>query len=209
MGTKKRSLSDGSTPSTRRNTRKSLRAGLTVQWAELPDDVRSAYELIRACGREKGYPIKPWSFLGPCILELLRNRQAVFLAVRKEDALVGACLAMKGGRRLSSVLGGMKRLVPDACVGYFAQFQLMLRAQAEGLVGYDLTGRADEGVNRFKEGFRPLQLNLARPCYLPLGRACFSALKALLNFAKSNHSALSRIGQIGCAARAAVTAWVR
>ena len=157
----------------------------------------------------KRLPHQALELLGPYILDLLRNRQALFLAVRKEDALVGAYLTVKAGRRFNPVLGGVKRLTPDACVGYFAHFQLMLRAQAEGMAGYDLVGQGDEGVNRSKDGFRALQVHLARSCHLPLGRARFSALKAVLNFVNSNVSVLSRIGQMGCAARAAVTAWVR
>lgn len=154
----------------RRDVRSSLRSDLTIERPTDEEGIRLAFSLIEENGIEHGYATRSWSDLGPTIVAQVADGEAVIHLARQGDRPVAAHYGVIAGRRLTYMMGGTRRVVPDPRAGHFIHWHAMAHARALGLEGYDLTTYGNTGVRRFKEGFQPTLDPFVAPRHLVLNR---------------------------------------
>jgi lipid II:glycine glycyltransferase (peptidoglycan interpeptide bridge formation enzyme) len=141
---------------TRQHIRDGIKSGLTCSEAESEEEIRAAFNIIEANGRTQGYATRSWDEFGETITLQVQRGQAVLLAIRHGDRLVGAHYGVLTGRRWSLIMAGTDRSAGSQLqVGWFTNWMAMRKAYERGLSGYDFTSVGAGGVNKFKMGFRP------------------------------------------------------
>lgn len=166
---------------TRQHVREGLRSELTCSEARDQEEIRRAFDVIESNGRMQGYATRTWEEFGSTITTQVRKDQAVVLAIRYRDQLVGAHYGVLAGCRWSLIMAGTVRIEGSRLeVGRFTNWMAMKKAHEMGLSGYDFTSVGGGGVNKFKMGFRPEVITFVPAQEVVFRRCRYGALTTLL-----------------------------
>ncbi|MBI5830823.1 MAG: peptidoglycan bridge formation glycyltransferase FemA/FemB family protein [Armatimonadetes bacterium] len=192
----------GFKPDYRNRIRKSERRGVTVRRAESTDDWRVWYDLLLGTADRQHFRVRAFSYFESIRTHLQGACQAWLLVAEREGRQVGGILCLRYGQTVWYLYGAMNEEGREHYSGYLLQWDAMQRAVAEGCGMYDFRGvapfdREDSphfGLNRFKSGFGPAEVEWvgewdlvfspwryqAFNFLLPRARALVPRLKALL-----------------------------
>lgn len=177
--------------STRRNIRLGISHKLRAIRASSFEEIRRAYSLIEANGRDQGYPVRRWEDFGPTLVKQVQKGQAVVHLVEKNGDFLAANYSIVAGQRLSYIMGGTVRVSPDLRAGHFSHWAALCYAREQGLLGYDLTSGGSAGVMRFKMGFRPIHIRFVPASQLTLAPARAALLRRGLLWASTHKAGIA------------------
>ncbi|TMC55091.1 MAG: GNAT family N-acetyltransferase [Chloroflexi bacterium] len=178
---------------TRRNIRLSQKQELELREVVGESEMRQAYSIIEANGRQQGYATRSWDDFGPTLLDQVAKRQAIMLVARHCNMPVGAHYGVLAGGRYSYLLGGTVRDGGDLKIGHFLHWMAMRKARELDLLGYDLTSGGSAGVMRFKMGFRPEHIAFVSPRYYVFSRWRFELFTRCYPWLRKHKLLVSRV----------------
>lgn len=178
---------------TRRNIRKALNNNLELRVAENEEMLRRAYAIIEENGSNQGYAVRTWDSFRDTLILQVEKKQAIVLMAFIKDELLGAHYGVISGGRYSYIMGGTKRTKKDYKVGHYLHWNAIVNAKKMNLKAYDLLATGSSGVKRFKEGFRPLELEFDTPYFTVLSSWKYYLFVGIFPYMKKYKKYLAKI----------------
>jgi len=173
------------------NIRRSLKNNLELRHASTPEEIRNAYACIEDNAETQGYNVRRWSEFGPTVIDLVARRQAVILMAGLGEAVKGAILLIRCGRRFTYLMGGATREKPDLKVGTFLQWHAIRLSRDERFSAYDMTPGGSPGVVEFKESFNAFNVDSVGPRYWVFRPLMFGLFRLLYPRLRKHRAGIS------------------
>lgn len=172
----------------RNRIRKSEKRGVTVRGAESPADWQAFYELLVETAARQEFGIRAKSYFDAIAEELTGACAARLFLAEREGRAVGAILCVAYGPTTWYLYGGMNDEGREHYSGYLLQWEAIRWAHERGCRVYDFRGVAPPeavdsplyGLNRFKSGFGPAEVEWVGEFDLIFARLPYRAFTVLL-----------------------------
>jgi hypothetical protein len=137
----------------RRDIRSSLNKGLGLVEVKDEAQLKCVYSIFKKNATDGGYRIRQYFLLKKGWLKSISNNQSSFYLVEHDGVFKGAIWIIEAGCMFHYIMGGSSKEISSLNIGYFIQWQMIVKSIKKGYKSYNISLGGSQGVEKFKDDF--------------------------------------------------------